>query len=145
MYLAFSHDYTKVRGSGDAYHRWSAFFNTSHQVSIPSPWFMSTDVDLDHLPEMSGSLTVDLLSVLSTLYFEESHYTQPILKERVVMFPLIRVVCFIIYLWFSCMGDYYSTPYTNLFTHLHQYEIMSIYTLDYNLKLLLGVLFSLGS
>ena len=121
-------------------------FDTSHQVSVPSPWFTSVDVDLDQWVKcVSGCLIVDLLSLLSTLYFEESHYTQPILKERVVMFPLIRVVCFIIYLWFSCMGDYYSTPYTNLFTHLHQYEIMSIYTLDYNLKLLLGVLFSLGS
>ena len=42
---------------------------------------MSADVDLDHLTEMSNSLTVDLLSVLSTLYFEKSHYTQPTFKE----------------------------------------------------------------
>ena len=48
---------------------------------------MSADVDHDHLTEMSGSLTVDLpltvdlLSILSTLYFEESHYTQPTFKE----------------------------------------------------------------
>ena len=59
---------------------------------------MSTDVDLDHLPEMSGSLTVDLLSVLSTLYFEKTHYTQPTFKEWVATFPLIRVVCYTIYL-----------------------------------------------
>ena len=104
MYLAFSHDYTKVMGSGDAHHRWSAIFDTSHQMSIPSPWFMSADVDHDHLTEMSVSLTVDLpltvdlLSVLSTLYFEESHYTQPTFKEWVAMLPLIRAACYIIYL-----------------------------------------------
>ena len=59
---------------------------------------MSADVDLDRLPEMSGSLTVDLLSVLSTLYFEKSHYTQPTFKEWVAMLPLIRVACYAIYL-----------------------------------------------
>ena len=54
--------------------------------------------------EMSGSLTidlpftVDLFSILSTLYFEESHYTQPTFKEWVAMLPLIRAACYTIYL-----------------------------------------------
>lgn len=43
------------------------------------------------------------------------------------------------------MGDYSSISYTNpIQSFTHQYEIMDIiYNLDYNLKLLLGVLFSL--
>ena len=73
-------DWTELIGSVEAHHRWSAIFDIFDQVFIPSPWFKSIDFDFDQLTEISGCLSIDLLSLLFTLYFEKSHYTQPILK-----------------------------------------------------------------
>ena len=116
---------------GEGSQRWSIILITSYQGCILSTWFMTIDVDLDHLAEVVFvrflHLSYSFLPPLSILtLWKEVTMHSPHFRSGELCSPFFKQSTYINYLEFFCMEDNYSIPvyrYSSVrIVNLHPHE-----------------------